>query len=77
LKPSGKLKKEDKYNFDEEGVKFSSWKSIGTGLWSGICFLLNLRNGWYNPAWKIEHFTANSEKILPDLAANQLKWQHC
>jgi len=26
---------------------------------------------------KIENFTANSEKILRDTAANQLKWQHC
>jgi len=25
----------------------------------------------------MENFTANSEKILLDLAANQLKWQHC
>jgi len=25
----------------------------------------------------IKNFTANSEKILQDLAANQLKWQHC
>jgi len=25
----------------------------------------------------IENFTANSEKILQDLAANQLNWQHC
>jgi len=24
----------------------------------------------------IENFSANSEKILLDLAANQLKWQH-
>jgi len=26
--------------FDEEGVKFSSWKSVGTGFWSGVCYLL-------------------------------------
>jgi len=32
--------------FDEEGVKFSSRKSVGTGFWSGICYLLNLPNGW-------------------------------
>jgi len=25
---------------------------------------------------KIDNFTANSEKNLLDLAANQLKWQH-
>jgi len=25
----------------------------------------------------IENFTANSENILLDLAAIQLKWQHC
>jgi len=34
-----------------------------------------------NPARKsdncwIENFAASSEKILSDLAANQLKWQH-
>jgi len=43
-----------------------------------ICFLINLPNVSQNSAWKsthfsIENFTANSEKNLPDLAANQLK----
>jgi len=32
--------------FDEEGAKFSSGKTVGTGFWSGICYLLNLPNGW-------------------------------
>jgi len=32
--------------FFDEGVKFSSWKSVGTGFWSGICYQLNLLNGW-------------------------------
>jgi len=27
--------------------------------------------------WQMESLTANSEKILLDLAANQLKWQRC
>jgi len=27
--------------------------------------------------FSIENFTASSEKILLDLAANQRKWQHC
>jgi len=49
-------------------------------LWSGICYLVSLTNGWLNPArksanGKSEKFTANSEKILLNLAANQLKWQ--
>jgi len=26
---------------------------------------------------RLQNFTPNSEKILLDLAANQLKWQHC
>jgi len=44
--------------------------------------VLNLPNGWQNPASKfancyIENFTAKTVKILQDLAANQLKWQHC
>jgi len=35
-----------------------------------------------NPARKsgncwIENFAADSEKILQDLAADQVKWQHC
>jgi len=44
--PNEQCHKEDKYIFDEEGVKFSSWKSVGAGFWAGICYLLNLRNGW-------------------------------
>jgi len=68
--------------FHEEGVKFSSLKTLRIGFWSGICYLLNLPNGWQNPASKfancyIENFTAKTVKILQDLAANQLKWQHC
>jgi len=44
--------------------------------------VLNLPNGWQNPPSKfancyIENFTAKTVKILQDLAANQLKWQHC
>jgi len=27
--------------FDEEGVKFSSSKRVGTGFWSEICYLRN------------------------------------
>jgi len=48
----------------------------------GICYLLNLPKGFQNSARKsahcqIEHFTANSDNILLDLAADQLKWQLC
>ena len=61
--------------------KFSSLKIVETNIWPRICYLLNLPNGFKNPAkkWdncKIDNFTANSEKKLLDLAANQLKWQH-
>jgi len=49
---------------------------------SESCYLLNLPKKFFlNPATKtdnclIENVTANSEKILLDLAANQLKLQH-
>ena len=39
--------KEGKEFFDEkEGVKFSSLKTVGTSIWPGICYLLNLPNGF-------------------------------
>jgi len=55
---------------------------VGTNIWPGLCYLLNLLNSFQNPArksasWWIEKFSANSEKNLLDLAAKQLKWQHC
>jgi len=42
--------------------------------------LVNLPNVWLNPARKSaigesEKFARNTEKILLNLAANQLKWQ--
>ena len=44
--------KEDKEFFDEEGVTFSSRKTVATYFCSGICYLLNLPNGFKNPARK-------------------------
>jgi len=72
---------EDKLFYHEKNVRFSSPKSVET-FFPGICYLINLPNGFQNSARKsahcwIENFTANSEKILLDLAANQLKWQLC
>jgi len=49
-------------------LKFSSLKTVGTSIWPGICYLLNLSNGFWNPAKKwdncmIDNFTANSKKL--------------
>jgi len=41
---------------------------VGTNIWPGICYLLDLLNGFQNPARKSAKFPANSEKNLLDLA---------
>jgi len=45
--PNIKRQKEDKEFFDEKRVKV-----IGTNIWPGIRYLLNLLNGFQNPARK-------------------------
>jgi len=45
--PNIKRQKEGKDCFDEEeGVKFSSLKTVGTSIWPGIGYLLNMPNGF-------------------------------
>jgi len=44
--PNLKCHKEDKVFFDEEGAKVSSRKTVETYFWPGICYLLNLQNGF-------------------------------
>jgi len=79
--PNEECHEEDKYIFWWRRCKIFILKTVGTGFWSGICYLLNLttvRNILKKLAnFSFEDFTSNSEKILLDLAANQLKWQHC
>jgi len=72
-----KLFHEDKLFHDEEDERFSSPKIVET-FFPGICYQIDLPNGFQNSARKsahcwIENFTANSEKILLGLAANQRK----
>jgi len=57
----------------------SSRKTVETSFWSGIC---HLPNEFSNPTRKtancqVKNFKCNGEKILLDLASNQLKRQHC
>jgi len=44
--PHIKRQKEGKEFFDEEGVQSSYLKTAGTSIWPGICYLLNLPNGF-------------------------------
>jgi len=50
--PKIKRHKEGKYFFDEEGVNIFISKMVGTNIWPGICYLLNLLNVFQNPARK-------------------------
>ena len=50
--PNIKCQKEGEEFFDEECVKFFISKMVGTNIWPGICYLLNLLNVFQNPARK-------------------------
>jgi len=45
-------KKEGNEFIDEEGVKVFITSIVGTNIWPGICYLLNLPNIFQNPARK-------------------------
>jgi len=81
--PFQSVVKKTKYFDEQRGkVKRLSPKTVRTIFLSGICYLLNLLNGSQNPArnpasCEIENFPANSEKTPLNLAAKQLKLQHC
>ena len=64
--PNIKRQKVRKEFFDEEGEKFSPLKMVGTNIWPGICYLLNLLNGFQNLA-------RNENQLIVRLKHFQLK----
>jgi len=50
--PNIKRQKEGKEIFDEEGVNVFISQNCWNEVWSGISYMLNLPNGFWNPARK-------------------------
>jgi len=80
--PNIKRQKERKEFFDEEGGKVFVSKNCWNKYLARRLLLAKPAKRFSNPARKsascqIEKFPGNREKNLLDLAAKQLKWQHC